>query len=254
MGVEGEIHKGTSRPGATVEATVSVPLFARIFTECEMLWGVCPGILLAMLALFDHFRVDLDGGMRLPRKLEGTNHMKLVTALRAIVLMALLLPMSADAVVGQEAYPIEIGDRVRVSVPMQIDGDLVGFADGELIIHIPNHIDLTSVPLEALQGLQVERVKTKSLLFGVIGGVVAGAGAWLLVEKSNAVTVESLAPEETDRRVYTSAFAAVGGAFAGALIGKRYKTFRWEVIPLATIQSQVVEPDGLGVRATWTLP
>ena len=180
--------------------------------------------------------------------------MKLVAALRVCLTTALLLPLAAEAVVGQEGYPIEIGDRVRVLVPMQIDGDLVGFSDGRLIIHIPNHIDLTSVPLEALQGLQVERVKTKALLFGVIGGVVAGAGAWILVEKSDAVTVESLSPEETDRRVYTSAFAAVGGAFAGALIGKRYKTFSWEVIPLATLRSRMVEPDGLGFRATWTLP
>ncbi len=180
--------------------------------------------------------------------------MKVVVATRVWVLTALLLPVSADAVMGQEAYPIEIGDRVRVSVPMQIDGDLVGIAEGELIIHIPSHVDLTSVPMEALQGLQVERVETKSLLFSVIGGVVAGAGAWFLVDRSDAVTVESLSPEETDRRVYTAAFAAVGGAFAGAVIGKRYKTFTWEVIPLASLRGGMVEPDGLGFRGTWTLP
>lgn len=179
--------------------------------------------------------------------------MKLATALRVFLLTALLLPLATDMVIGQEAFPIEIGDRVRVAVPMQIDGDLVGFGDGELIIHIPNHIDLTSVPLEALQGLQVERVKTKALMFGAIGGVVAGVGAWLLVDHSNAVSVESLSPEETDRRLYTGAFAAVGGAFAGALLGKRYKTFSWEVIPLASVE-RVVEPDGVGVRASWTLP
>ena len=180
--------------------------------------------------------------------------MKLVTALRVLLLAVLLPPLSADAAFGQEAFPIEIGDRVRVAVPMKIDGDLVGFGDGELIIHIPNHIDLTSVPLEALQGLEVERVETKSLFFSVIGGVVSGVGAWVLVDRSNAVTVESLAPKETDRRLYTAAFAAVGGAFTGTLIGKRYKTVRWEVIPLASVRSLTVEPDGLGFRATWELP
>jgi hypothetical protein len=180
--------------------------------------------------------------------------MKLATPMCALLSSALLLPVTVEMVTGQEAFPIEIGDRVRVAVPMQIDGDLVGFADGELIIHIPNHIDLTSVPLEALQGLQVERVKTKALMFAAIGGVVAGAGAWLLVDHSNAVTVESLSPQETDRRLYTGAFAAVGGVLAGALLGKRYKTFRWEVIPLASVDRRSVEPDGLGVRASWTLP
>ncbi len=212
-------------------------------------------MLLANLDLFDHFVKDPDGWCATAHlKLKGTNLMKLVTALRVFSLTTLVLPLSADAVLGQEAYPIEIGDRVRVAVPMQIDGDLVGFADGELIIHIPNHIDLTSVPLEALQGLQVERVKSKALLFSVIGGVVSGVGAWILVDRSSAVSVESLSPEETDRRVYTGAFAAVGGAFAGALIGKRFKTFSWEVIPLASVRNRTVEPDGLGFRATWMLP
>jgi hypothetical protein len=187
-------------------------------------------------------------------KLKGTKYMKLATPIRALLFTVLLVPATTDMVKGQEAFPIEIGDRVRVAVPMQIDGDLVGFADGELIIHIPNHLDLTSVPLEALQGLQVERIKTKSMMFAAIGGVVAGAGAWFLVDQSNAVQVESLAPQETDRRLYTGAFAAVGGALAGALIGKRYKTFSWEVIPLAAVERRSVEPDGLGVRATWTLP
>ena len=171
----------------------------------------------------------------------------------AFVVSALLLPVTTSVVAGQEAFPVQIGDRVRVAVPMQIDGDLVGFGDGELIIHIPNHVDLTSVPLEAIQGLQVERVKTKALMFGVIGGVVAGVGAWLLVEHSNAVTIESLSPAETDRRLYTGAFAAVGGAVAGAIIGHRYKTFSWEIIPLASVERSI-EADGLGLRATWTLP
>jgi len=212
-------------------------------------------MLVAKLDLVDHFVKDSDRQSAATHlKLKGMKLMKLVTALRVFLLTALLLPLSADAVVGQEGYPIEIGDRVRVAVPMQIDGDLVGFAEGELIIHIPNHVDLTSVPFEALQGLQVERVKTKSLLFGVIGGVVAGAGAWILVDQSDAVSIESISPAEADRRVYTAAFAAVGGAFAGALIGKRYKTFSWEVIPLATLRSRTVEPDGLGFKATWTLP
>ena len=180
--------------------------------------------------------------------------MKLAAPLRVLLLTTLLLPAFADAVVGQEAYPIEIGDRVRVSVPMQIDGDLVGFGDGQLIIRIPNHVDLTSVPLAALQGLQVQRVRTKSLLFAVIGGAVAGAGAWILVDRSNAITIESIAPEETDRRVYTAAFAAVGGAFAGSLLGKRYKSFSWVVVPLTSLQSRMAELDGVGFRATWALP
>lgn len=187
-------------------------------------------------------------------KLKGTSLMKLAPPVCVLLLTTLLLPASADSVVGQEAYPIEIGDRIRVLVPMQIDGEVVGFADGQLIIHIPNHLDLTSIPLDALRGLQVERVRTKSLLFAVIGGVVAGAGAWLLVDRSDALTVESIAPQETDRRAYTAAFAAVGGAFAGSLLGKRYKSFSWEVVPLATLRSKMAELDGFGLKATWTLP
>jgi len=181
--------------------------------------------------------------------------MKLAAPLRVVVSTVVLPPLCATSAVGQEVYPaVEIGDRVRMSLPMQIDGDLVGFADGQLIVHIPNHIDLTSVPLDALEGLEVARVENKSLLFGVIGGVVAGAGAWILVDRSNAVTVESLAPEETDRRAYTAAFAAVGGAFAGALIGKRHETLTWEVVPLAALRGRMAEPDGFGFKATWTLP
>ena len=180
--------------------------------------------------------------------------MKLATPLRVLLLTTLLLPASADSVVGQEAYPIEIGDRIRVSVPMQIDGEVVGFADGRLIIHIPSHLDLTSIPLDLLQGLQVERVQTKSLLFAVVGGVVAGVGAWILVDRSDAVTIVSIAPQETDRRVYTAAFAAVGGALAGSLLGKRYKTFSWEVVPLATLRNRMAKLDGFGLKATWTLP
>ena len=187
-------------------------------------------------------------------KLKGTSLMKLAPPVCVLLLTTLLLPASADSVVGQEAYSIEIGDRIRVLVPMQIDGEVVGFADGQLIIHIPNHLDLTSIPLDALRGLQVERVRTKSLLFAVIGGVVVGAGAWLLVDRSDALTVESIAPQETDRRVYTAAFAAVGGAFAGSLLGMRYKSFSWEVVPLATLRSKMAELDGFGLKATWTLP
>ena len=107
-------------------------------------------IRLAKLALLDHFLGGLERQYATAYwQLKETNGMKLVAALRVCLTTALLLPLAAEAVVGQEGYPIEIGDRVRVLVPMQIDGDLVGFSDGGLIIHIPNHIDLTSVPLEA---------------------------------------------------------------------------------------------------------
>lgn len=180
--------------------------------------------------------------------------MKFSKALDLLALTALLVPAYAAPAVAQEVFPIEIGDRVRVSVPMQIDGDVVGFGDGQLIIRIPNHVDLTSVPFEALEALHVGRMRTKALLFGALGGVAAGVGAWILVDQSNAIRVESLAPAETDRRAYTAAFAAVGGAFAGALFGRRYKSYTWEVVPLATLRDRFVRLDGVGLRATWTLP
>ena len=179
--------------------------------------------------------------------------MKLVAPPRVLFLAAVLLSVHTGSVLGQGVYPVEIGDRVRVSVPMQIDGDVVGFGEGALIIRIPNHIDLTSVPLAVLQGLEVQRVRTKSLLFDVLGGSVAGVGAWLLVDPTSAVGFESIA-QETDRRTYMAAFAAIAGAAAGALIGKRYKSFSWEVVPLASLQSRRAELDGLGFTAAWALP
>ncbi len=180
--------------------------------------------------------------------------MKFATPWSLLPLTALLVPALAAPTVAQEAFPIEIGDRVRVSVPMRIDGDVMGFGEGQLIIRIPNHVDLTSIPFEALEALHVGRVQTKALLFGAIGGVITGVGAWVLVDRSDAVRVESLAPAETDRRAYTAAFAAVGGAFAGALFGKRYKSYAWEVVPLATLRDRFVRLDGVGLMATWTLP
>ena len=178
---------------------------------------------------------------------------KLANTIRALLLTMFFISASADLTIGQEGPSIEIGDRIRVSVPMQIDGEVVGLGDGEIIIHIPNHHDLTSIPIEAIKRLQVERVKTKSLIFGLIGGVTAGVGTWFLVDRSD-LAAESLVPEELSRRWYTSAFAAVGGAVAGAIIGKRYKNLSWEVIPLANLKDRMAKLDGLGFTATWTLP
>jgi len=180
--------------------------------------------------------------------------MKLATKIHIPLLAMFFISTSAGLIIAQEGPSIEIGDRIRVSVPMQIDGEVVGIGDGEIIIHIPNHQDLTSIPIEAIKRLQVERAKTKSLIWGVIGGLTAGVGTWFLVDRSNAVRVESLVPEELDRRWYTSAFATVGGAFAGAIIGKRYKSFSWEVVPLANLKDRMAKLDGFGLTATWTLP
>ena len=180
--------------------------------------------------------------------------MRLATTIRTLLLTMFFISASADLVISQEGYPIEIGDRIRVSVPMQIDGEVVGLGGGEIIILIPSHQDLTSIPIDAIKRLQVERAKTKSLIFGLIGGLTAGVSTWFLVDRSDAVRVESIVPKELDRRWYTSGFAAVGGALAGAIIGKRYKDLSWEVIPLANLKDRMAKLDGLGFTATWTLP
>ena len=92
--------------------------------------------------------------------------MKLATKIHIPLLAMFFISTSAGLIIAQEGTPIEIGDRIRVSVPMQIDGEVVGIGNGEIIIHIPNHQDLTSIPIEAIKRLQVERAKTRSLIWG----------------------------------------------------------------------------------------
>lgn len=151
--------------------------------------------------------------------------------LRCACLSLSLFLLRPAALPGQMPQ-LEVGERIRVVAPPFTDGRLLGTvlsADPQELVlatrHSPEQAPTVTIPLEAIESLEIslgQRSNTlNGLAYGTLGGAVLGVGV---------IGVMCLAEGgcEGGWLAVGAVVGAGGGAVLGLLVGSLVKTETWE--------------------------
>jgi hypothetical protein len=168
---------------------------------------------------------------------------------RRIVLAGVVMAFATETAAAQATgtVPLQIGDRIRIKTAVSssvMKGTLVAVDDAVLTL-APEGRDTThqTFARSEIVRLEVARGKKRNVVWGVVGGAVAGLAVnmvWTTAEGGNSCDFGSC--------VILPAMGAAVGALAGVVI----RTQRWETLPVEKVGLAVV-PTRHGVQLSLSI-
>lgn len=151
-----------------------------------------------------------------------------------------------------EQVPLRPGDRVRLTAPSVVKGEVKGqvqeVSTAEILLSVPPEQDLV-IPADALGSLAIQRGTRRRVKEGALIGLGAGAVAFMAILASEGGCGSGDAMCQTGMGLAVGVLAG-GGALLGTLVGLLVETEVWEdqTLPLA------VEATADGLRVEFRLP
>jgi len=141
---------------------------------------------------------------------------------------ALTVPVS-PATAGEEDLPFSRGDRLRVWVSpgARITGTLLQVGGDTLVLGTGRR---TSIPLEAIQEIQVKRTRRAAMVAAVVVGVAAG------VTIATTTDLGIVGRHAVQGELLNPGLGAMAGGLAGALVASLTFGTTWVKVPVGTVR------------------
>ncbi len=135
---------------------------------------------------------------------------------------------------AQDAPPVRVGDRVRVTAPRydmnRRDGIVQEMRDSVLTL------DTLQLSIGSITRLDVHRGSRGNAGLGALIGLPAGA----LIGAAIAAAVDQTADQEGLIIAFGAGVGAAGGLLIGIVVGSLIKSDRWEPVPLDQLRVSFV--------------
>jgi hypothetical protein len=180
-----------------------------------------------------------------------------MNAARIASLVAMLVVMATVDLSAQQEMPVEPGDRVRVSAPGVLAGQVVGtikeLSPDTCVLQVEGRPWPVALPLASVTQLEVSRGhKSKSGIGILIGGGVGFLGGYLIGTQTT--VCETCGGSESKGKTGLAFGTILGllGAAAGGELGSRNKVELWEEVPIERLRLsiRIYRASGLGIAAS----
>jgi hypothetical protein len=169
----------------------------------------------------------------------------------ALLVAALLLTAPVD-LFAQRGAPVSLGDRVRVTVPTEVSGRIVGtlmqMGADTLVLAVKGRAEPLALPLASVTKFEVVRSQQNEVHRGALIGLFGGAALGGLIgaattAKGNENLIsprlfnEPCSLETTGCRVLRGVVVGAGvGLLVGAAVGLAVKTYQWEEVSIGGLR------------------
>ena len=163
----------------------------------------------------------------------------------ATILVAVLAFVPLASVTAQEAPPVKVGDRVRVTAPgvRRREGTVQLLTTDSLVMRPGYGAWPVAIPLASVTRLEVSRGQKSRMGLGAGIGLLGGGSLGYLISSGRIGARCSGSSFLVPSPEACIQLATVGGAVVGTLIGlvvgAVFTTYRWEEVPLDQLRVSV---------------
>ncbi len=182
-------------------------------------------------------------------------------ARRIASLVAMLVIVAPPDLFAQQAMPVAPGDRVRLSAPGVVAGQVVGtikeLSPDTCVLQVEGRPWPVVLPLGSVTQLEVSRGhESKSRMGILVGGGLGFLGGYLVGTQTSLCETCGGSDEKQKTGLAFGTICGLLGAAAGGELGAKSRAERWEEVPVEQLRVTIrpYGDDGLAITASLWLP
>lgn len=179
-----------------------------------------------------------------------------MNAARIASLVAMLVVMATVDLSAQQEMPVEPGDRVRVSAPGVVEGQVVGtiekLSPDTCVLQVEDQLWPVVLPLASVTRLEVSRGSGSKTGLGILIGAGVGFLGGYLIGTQSSLCEECGGSSSGKTGLAFGTFLGLLGAAAGGELGAKNRVERWEDVPIERLRVSIrmYRASALGIAAS----